>query len=127
MKAGGTSGGVFCREGSAGPWSSLCRGAVRKWRQPFRKGGRVFLLSISGARQLFSEQEDRRCCPTAYALAQGASESEGGDRWWWLRSPGGRPGLAACVSHAGYIHQYGGDVHFTTYAVCPGLWIDLSQ
>ncbi len=54
----------------------------------------VFLLSITEASEYFSSKEARKCAPTAYAIARGASTSDfievdgRATCWWWLRSPG---------------------------------------
>ena len=49
---------------------------------------RIFLLSIDEAEKYFSWGSRRRCEPTDYAVSNGAYESDSGNCWWWLRSPG---------------------------------------
>lgn len=56
---------------------------------------KVFLLSINEVEKYFNSDEARKCAPTAYAKAQGASTSDtfktpsgAATCWWWLRSPG---------------------------------------
>ena len=48
----------------------------------------VFLLSITEVNKYFSSDSARQCKPTDYAVANGAWESDSGNCWWWLRSPG---------------------------------------
>lgn len=48
----------------------------------------IFLLSYMEANKYFSSDNDRRCKPTEFAKAQGASTNDKGNCRWWLRSPG---------------------------------------
>ena len=50
-----------------------------------------------------------------------------GKAWWWLRSPGGRRGLAACVSNDGYIYMIGYNDYLTEGGVRPALWLKLKS
>lgn len=68
---------------------------------------KVFLLSINEANQLF-----------AYDRAR-ANVS-----WWWLRSPGGNPNSAACVSYGGEVTTNGSNVNINS-GVRPVMWIKL--
>lgn len=93
---------------------------------------KVFLLSITEAKKYFSNNEDRKCVPTAYAIEQGAYTSsrytKGGKAtcWWWLRSPGGDTRHAALVrNYDGYISDYGHYVDHSDACVRPALWIDI--
>ena len=92
---------------------------------------KVFLLSIEEADRYFSSDEARRCIPTPNTVAQGACvsstyESEGrATCWWWLRQPGRRNNLAACIDDDGSIHPSGYDDNLDDVAVRPAMWIDL--
>ena len=87
----------------------------------------VFLPSITEANKYFSSNSVRKCKPTDYAVACGASvSSSNGNCWWWLRSPGYIPYTAAFVYIAGDIYEGGINVNYDNIAVRPALWIDLS-
>ena len=88
----------------------------------------VFLLSITEVNKYFSSDGARRCKPTDYAVANGAYVSSfNGNCWWWLRSPGGTQGCAACVFDDGYVDEYGSGVDGDSNAVRPALWIDIGE
>ena len=87
----------------------------------------AFLLSITEANKYFSSDSARQCEPTDYAVANGAWESDSGNCWWWLRSPGIRQGIAADVYSDGGVYEYGYDVNGGINAVRPALWIDISD
>ena len=66
---------------------------------------------------------------TAYANCQGAQTHSGvyeGNGWWWLRSPHYQSmGEYACeVYNDGYTSG-SNVVNYTTYGICPALWIKL--
>ena len=92
---------------------------------------KVFLLSIEEADRYFSSDEARRCIPTPYTVAHGACVSityttEGrATCWWWLRQPGRRNNLAACIDEDGSIHPSGYDNFLDDVAVRPAMWISL--
>lgn len=86
----------------------------------------VFLLSITEANKYFNSDSARQCKPTDYAVANGAWESDSGNCWWWLRSPGYYQDSAARVSWVGTIDVDGYDVDNSISAVRPALWIDLN-
>ena len=89
---------------------------------------KVFLLSITEAEKYFSFAKDRKCIPTAYAIAHGAyvhAKNEGTCRWW-LRSPGGTQNYAAYVFIDGSSGCYGSYVAYDTVGVRPALWLDLN-
>ena len=96
---------------------------------------KVFLLSITEAKQYFTSKEARKCAPTDYAIAQGAhtrSDYKVGDRatcWWWLRSPGTDEvyAVAAGISIDGHVYDYGHSVNDDGNAVRPALWINLNS
>ena len=87
----------------------------------------VFLLSITEVNKYFSSDSARQCKPTDYAVANGAWESDSGNCWWWLRSPGNDQVDAAYVSYDGDVNEYGLVVHRDNNAVRPALWIDLNS
>ena len=87
----------------------------------------VFLLSITEANKYFSSDSARQCKPTDYAVANGAWESDSGNCWWWLRSPGNNQGIAANVDDDGGVSEIGNYVSNVNNAVRPALWIDLNS
>lgn len=87
----------------------------------------VFLLSITEANKYFSSDSARQCKPTDYAVANGAWESDSGNCWWWLRSPGYYQNYAAFVYDVGDVNEYGSFVNIDDDAVRPALWIDLNS
>lgn len=62
-----------------------------------------------------------RVCKSVY------KNSNSGNCWWWLRSPGYRQGTAAGVNHFGGVREYGRFVDYGSDAVRPALWIDLNS
>ena len=87
----------------------------------------VFLLSITEFNKYFSSDSARQCKPTDYAVANGAWESDSGNCWWWLRSPGSNQTYAAAVYTDGHVYELGGNVYRDHGAVRPALWIDLNS
>lgn len=87
----------------------------------------VFLLSITEVNKYFSSNSARQCKPTDYAVANGAWESDSGNFWWWLRSPGYTQYTAAGVYYFGGVFERGDYVHDDRAAVRPALWIDLNS
>ena len=88
---------------------------------------KVFLLSIDEANKYFSSDSARKCEPTAYAVANGAWESDGSNCWWWLRSPGRNQDDAAGVDYGGSVDCYGNFVNCACNAVRPALWINIED
>lgn len=87
----------------------------------------VFLLSITEVNKYFSSDSARQCKPTDYAVANGAWESDSGNCWWLLRSPGFYQYVAAYVFYDGPVNESGiGAIDLIT-AVRPALWIDLNS
>ena len=89
---------------------------------------KVFLLSIAEARNNnlgFTDDNSRKSVNTAYAIAQGATES-GGNGIWWLRSPGYSDRNAAYVNYNGIVHTIGILV-ISTVAVRPAFNLNLSS
>ena len=87
----------------------------------------VFLLSITEANKYFSSDSARQCEPTDFAVANGAWESDSGNCWWWLRSPGYGQLSAAGVNYVGDVYDGGSYVYYDDTAVRPALWIDLNS
>lgn len=93
---------------------------------------KVFLLSINEVEKYFNSDEARKCAPTAYAKAQGASTSDtfktpsgAATCWWWLRSPGDDQSSAAYVYFGGDVFELGNYVFSGLNAVRPALWITI--
>ena len=87
----------------------------------------VFLLSITEVNNYFSSDSARQCQGTAYCYAQGASKTDNGNCWWWLRSPGYFSTDAAGVYYDGSVREYGNLVSSDKGAVRPALWINLGS
>lgn len=87
----------------------------------------VFLLSITEANKYFNSNGARQCVPTDYAVANGTRESNSGNCWWWLRSPGYDLNNAADVCIGGGVYERGNGVGSGDGAVRPALWIDLNS
>ncbi len=92
---------------------------------------KVFILSITEAEKYFSDNDDRMCVPTAYAIEQGAFTSlnytkDGKDTgWWWLRSPGYDSDVAAYVYSDGGIRYGGNYIDTTRNCIRPAMWIEI--
>ena len=81
---------------------------------------RIFLLSIEEVKDLFTNNDERRVKPTAYAIKNNAFTRE--DRaWWWLRSRRHHNYLAAYVNTDGYFSSY--YVDDTRGCVRPALYL----
>lgn len=88
----------------------------------------VFLLSITEAKKYFSSDSARQCKATEYAVAGGAYvNSDNGNCWWWLRSPGIYQNCAAYVFADGDVSGGGNRIDRDYNAVRPALWIDLNS
>lgn len=88
---------------------------------------RVFCLSLAEAELYFSNDEDRQCVPTAYAVKQGVYVKDKRFFYWWLRSPGILENTAACVDGHGSLNWSGTHIHSSQCAVRPALRIALSS
>lgn len=93
---------------------------------------KVFLLSINEVKKYFNSDEARKCAPTAYAKAQGASTNDtcktpsgAATCCWWLRSPGDTRSSAVSVSNVGSVISYGCHVHYVDRSVRPAMWISI--
>lgn len=61
-----------------------------------------------------------------YAVAIGAYvNSDSGNCWWRLRSPGVAQYYSADVNYNGRIDDYGLDVDDDYYAIRPAMWITI--
>ncbi len=85
---------------------------------------RVFLLSMEEVEKYFSSTKDMECKPTAYAKKQGARTFLE-NCWWWLRTPGDRPGNITFVRAYGGIESWGCLAIDHITVVRPAMWIDL--
>lgn len=89
---------------------------------------KVFLLSIDEAEEYFDTDEERQCEPTEYAMANDAYvNSDNGNCWWWLRSPGLYQNCASDVSSNGGVNYSGDFVSNVGVSVRPALWINLES
>ena len=94
---------------------------------------KLFVLSIGEADRYFDSDEARLCLPTPNTAAQGACVSETyevdgqGTCWWWLRQPGRRNNLAACIDDNGALHPSGYENNLDDVGVRPAMWISLSS
>ena len=87
----------------------------------------VTCLSVYEVKELFEDDTDRICPPTADASRQGVTVGRmTGGCDWWLRS-GGRGGSdqATFVNFAGYVGEYGCHMDHTNVAVRPAVWLKL--
>ena len=86
---------------------------------------KIFLLSIEEAENLLNREERQAKC-TDYAKAQGAwNDNDASSPYWWLRSPGGDPLLAAAVHYRGKVFIGGLNICVDDTAIRPALWINL--
>ncbi len=92
---------------------------------------KVFILNIDEAKKYFETDENRRCAPTDYAVAQGASMDnfyttygQEATTCWLLRSPGESQEKATSVTFAGSI-AFSGNSGVSDDGVRPAIWISL--
>jgi len=87
---------------------------------------RLFCLSIDEVRRYFEDsREDRRAEATAMAWRNGIFIwSHGGGSDWWLRSPGYREDMAACVDYVGNLSEFGLNVHQDSTGARPAMWVE---
>lgn len=87
---------------------------------------KIFLLSIDEAENLLNREERQAKC-TDYAKAQGVwVDSVTDTPYWWLRSPGGDPLLAAAVHYRGKVFIGGLNICVDDTAIRPALWLNLN-
>ncbi len=80
----------------------------------------VFLLSIDEAMEYFSDEVDRMCKVTDYAITKGCYVKLHDKGRWWLRSPGYHNNLCnAYVSTYGGIHDSGTYVSHDDFGIRP--------
>ncbi len=124
---------TFCQEAfSPEEQARICASPLKAEVNPmYHTGGgqdtvdRVFLLSISEAKEYFASDQERACSPTSYAIMQGAyADDDTHTNWWWLRSSGDLC-QAAGVGMDGEIFYEGDDVSNVDNGVRPALWICL--
>ena len=94
---------------------------------------KVFILNIDEAEKYFETDESRRCAPTDYAVAQGASMDnfytaygQEATTCWLLRSPGESQEKATSVTFAGSI-AFSGNSGVADDCVRPAIWIELDN
>ncbi|MCL2422793.1 MAG: DUF6273 domain-containing protein, partial [Micrococcales bacterium] len=93
----------------------------------------IFLLSMREAAVHFTGKEPDVWDDYRYMFLglgeKGAAKHKDGKRdWWWLRSPGRAPGLAALVRNDGYLNARGrGYVAWASGGVRPAFWLDLQS
>ena len=88
---------------------------------------KVFLLSIDEAEKYFGSDKDRVCSLTAYAAERFSDMNEGSPFFWWLRTPGSGPTLAAYVSEGGSVDTAGFSQFDGTLGVRPALWLRIGS
>lgn len=92
---------------------------------------KIFLLSTKEAEKYFVDDEERKCIPTDYAIAEGVYTSDNhtingvGTCYWWLRSPGSIQSCATLVYADGVFSERGYDVDRSCSAVRPAMWITI--
>lgn len=92
--------------------------------------GKVFLLSTSDAHKYMDSDAARRCAPTAYAIARGATTSstyqvDGKHTCgWWLRNVYSTNFNAATITIEGAVSTLDVDLWLAFYGVRPALWIN---
>ena len=72
----------------------------------------VFLLSLTEAKLYFASDATRA-----------ATNVDGTAAWWWLRSPGLEPFLAAIVGSEGAVGYAGSSVNYYDRGVRPAMWV----
>lgn len=87
---------------------------------------KVFLLSLTEANKYFNSDNDRKCKPTNYLIANNTYK---GDEeifcWWWLRTPGSHRGGICDVGNTGTVFEDGYHSCDELGPVRPALWINL--
>ena len=92
----------------------------------------VFLLSVREAEQYLKSDKQRRCYPTTYAFAGGASggtQKYGGNYTgaWFLRTPGQDATLAAYVATSGIVRHLGYAVNSGFVTIRPAIWLSIKK
>ena len=94
--------------------------------------GKVNLLSLDDAQNLFKNDANRKASATAYAKAINNNGSvltvNGGYSNWWLRSPGSEQmSNAAVIGFDGTINSNGSVVNASEIGVRPVLYVDITS
>ncbi len=90
---------------------------------------KLFLMSVKEVNKYFKTDEERKCEPTAYAIAQGASlnKSEKGGKWW-LRTVGISKKYNTYMTGVGVYGDLDTDgmtIQYDDYGIRPAMWINL--
>ena len=87
----------------------------------------VFLLTAEEAEAFFGSDSKRTAKPTQWAVQQLAfSDTEqDGSCWWWLRSPGAKADMAACVC-GGKVNTEGYKVDYNSNSVRPVIKFNIN-
>lgn len=93
---------------------------------PYDNPERVFLLSLEEVNQYFSNNKERICQATDYAVNHNAyvNPSTGGS-WWWLRTKGGTAKEALSIYSDGRIDTQGDRVNGERGVVRPAILVRL--
>lgn len=83
---------------------------------------KVFLLSVTEAKDYFSTDESRKCIPTEYTIKHGSTSAY--STAWWLRTPG-YIRYMTYVNHDGSVSYEGMSIRSTSVAIRPAMWISL--
>ena len=88
---------------------------------------RIYLLSISEAKNYFPSGSQRLMKPTAYALAKGCHmDTMSHNGWWWLRTQGRDQIAAVFITDWGSPQMRGANVDYVAGCVRPCMRIDVS-
>ena len=86
---------------------------------------KVFLLSVEEAQLYYTDEETRQLNPTNMARRKGMNVNPNtGSGWWWLRTMGKVPDMAAVVSVDGEINMEGERVNIISGGVRPAMWVE---
>lgn len=90
---------------------------------------KVYILSVSEAKEYFLIDSSRSCDATKYALAQGVvpQENTKNDCWWWLRTSGCFGDYQTYVDYDGSIKNSGIDVSRKYAAIRPVVKVSLAK
>lgn len=90
----------------------------------------VFVLSVDEAMKYFSNDDERICAPTYYALQNGVHLVDLGVGTpefcrWWLRTPGEYNSKSAVVVNTGTIGTRGLPVYQDDLGIRPVIWVNI--
>ena len=91
---------------------------------------RVFLLSIDEVLRYFGDSSQMQAGNIAklsdeYDKARVALNLRGEPSWWWLRTSGNIPSLAAFVNEYGHVYPLGFVVSWSGGGIRPAMWLEL--